>query len=79
MNTALMTAQTEVTFEEAQKNRELSSPLVAIEVKSSRSKVVLPGMERFATAVSHCKKILVGGEGIPLEEFFRSELMSLFD
>ena len=119
MNTALMTAQTEITFEEAQKNRDFRGKLVesavgahlinssigqgfkvsywrerghevafiisrgkkvvAIEVKSSRSKGVLPGTEKFATAVSHCRKILVGGEGIPLEEFFRSEPTRLLD
>lgn len=119
MNTALMTAQTEITFEEAQKNREFRGRLVesavgahlinssisqgfnvsywrdrghevdfiisrgkkvaAIEVKSSRSKGVLPGMERFATVVTHSRKILVGGEGIPLEEFFRREPVTLFE
>ena len=119
MNTALMTVQTEITFEEAQKNRDFWGRLVesavgahlinssieqgfkvsywrerghevdfiisrgekvmAIEVKSSRSKGALPGMERFATAVRHSKKILVGGEGIPLEEFFRSKPVRLFD
>ena len=119
MNTALMTAQAEMTFEEAQINREFwgrlvesavgahlinssiaqgfkvsywrerghevdfvisrGKKVVAIEVKSSRSKGVLPGMERFTNVVSHCRKLLVGEGGIPLKDFFSSEPVSLFD
>lgn len=53
--------------------------VVAIEVKSSRSKGVLPGMERFANVVRNCKKLLVGEGGIPLKEFLSSKPVSLFE
>lgn len=46
--------------------------LVAIEVKSGRARESLPGMEAFARAHRRSRRLLVGGDGIPLEEFLAS-------
>ncbi len=43
--------------------------LVAIEVKSGRAQDRLPGMTAFAEAFRSTRKLLVGGDGIALEEF----------
>jgi uncharacterized protein len=43
--------------------------LVAIEVKSTRGTATLPGMAVFADAFRPTRKLLVGGDGIALEEF----------
>lgn len=42
---------------------------VAVEVKSGRRKGVLPGVEAFGKQFSPGRKLQVGGQGIPLEEF----------
>lgn len=42
---------------------------VGIEVKSSRRRESLAGMEAFANQFKPRRKLLVGGQGIPLEEF----------
>lgn len=42
---------------------------VAIEVKSGRRRETLAGMEAFAEQYNPKRKLLVGGQGIPLEEF----------
>mgnify|MGYP003333915519 FL=1 len=42
---------------------------VAIEVKSGGRKESLPGMEAFGNQFKPKRKLLVGGQGIPLEEF----------
>ena len=44
--------------------------VVAVEVKSGRSRECLPGMEAFSKAYQPLRKLLVGGQGIALEEFF---------
>jgi predicted AAA+ superfamily ATPase len=44
--------------------------VIAIEVKSSRKKTSLPGMEAFSKEFKVKKKLLVGSHGIPLETFF---------
>jgi predicted AAA+ superfamily ATPase len=44
--------------------------VIAIEVKSSRKKTSLPGMEAFSKDFKVKKKLLVGSHGIPLETFF---------
>lgn len=46
--------------------------ITAIEVKSGRQRESLPGMEAFAKAFKPRHQLLVGGQGIPLEEFFLS-------
>lgn len=43
--------------------------LTAIEVKSGRATGILPGIEAFAAAFKPQRKLLVGGDGIPVEEF----------
>ena len=44
--------------------------IIAIEVKRTRKKTNLPGMEAFSKEFPVKKKLLVGSHGIPLEEFF---------
>lgn len=43
--------------------------LTAIEVKSTRARTVQPGMTAFADAFAPQRSLLVGGDGIPVEEF----------
>jgi len=43
--------------------------VTALEVTSSRHKDSLPGMAEFAKEFHPQRKLLVGGRGIPLEEF----------
>ncbi len=43
--------------------------LVALEVKSGRRRDSLPGLDAFAAAFRVDRKLLVGGDGIPLGEF----------
>lgn len=109
LNTALMTAQSGLSFDEARKDRDHWGRLVesavgahlgnaaaegicrvhywrdrnrevdfvvqsgrlltAIEVKSGRTPGVFPGMKAFDEAFHPHRKLLVGGDGIPLEEF----------
>ncbi len=110
MNTALMSATSGRTFEEARvdhewwgrlaesavgaalvnaavsadigvfywasRNREVDfvlhsgKTLVAIEVKTGRRSTSLPGIEAFSRDFDVTRKLLVGGDGIPLDEFF---------
>ena len=44
-------------------------PLVAIEVKSGRAPDTLPGLRVFAETFKPRRTLLVGNEGVPLEEF----------
>jgi len=43
--------------------------IVAIEVTSGRRKLALPGMEAFEKTFRPRRKLLVGGQGISVEEF----------
>jgi len=43
--------------------------LVALEVKSGRRKVTLPGIEAFSNEFPVTRKLLVGAQGIPVEDF----------
>lgn len=43
--------------------------VTAIEVKSGRAREALPGLEAFETAFKPTRTLLVGGDGIALEEF----------
>jgi predicted AAA+ superfamily ATPase len=58
-----------------ERNREVDFVLragktvVAIEVKSGRAPDVLPGLGVFATTFKPRRTVLVGGDGIPLDEF----------
>ena len=109
LNTALISAQSRLTFDEARKDREFwgrlvesavgahlinsaagtgielfywrergrevdfilrsGKTVVAIEVKSGSRKEGLPGMDAFDKAFKPKRKLLVGGDGIPLEKF----------
>jgi predicted AAA+ superfamily ATPase len=109
LNTALMTAQSKLTLEEAKADREFWGRLVesaagahlanaaaagecelfywrernrevdfvvragrtltAIEVKSGRRREALAGMDAFADSFKGVRRLLVGGDGIALEEF----------
>ncbi len=42
--------------------------VIAIEVKSGRRRDKLPGLEAFAAAFTPRRKLLVGGDGIPIED-----------
>lgn len=58
-----------------ERNREVDYVLrfgrrvTAIEVTTGRRKDTLPGMDAFATLYRPQRKLLVGGQGIPIEEF----------
>ena len=77
LNTAPMTAQTGLTLKEAWRDRDRAvdfvaragQTLTAIEVKSGRARDGQPGLAAFAEAYRPKRKLLVGGDGIPLEEF----------
>ena len=109
LNTALMTAQSGRSFEEActqgdfrgrlvesavgahlanaaatgacelfywrERNREVDfvvrahRTVTAIEVKSGRAREMPSGMEAFGVAFKHARKLMVGGDGISVEEF----------
>lgn len=53
----------------------LGKTIVAIEVKSGRSKDTLAGMEAFSSTFKPQKKLLVGGSGISVEEFLSTPVM----
>ena len=109
LNTALMTAQSGLTFKDARADHEFwgrltesavgahlanaaaagacelfywrerdkevdfivraGRRLTAIEVKSVRSRHAQPGLAAFAAAFKPQRKLLIGGDGIPVEEF----------
>jgi len=50
--------------------------VTALEVKSGRSKDVLAGMDAFARAFNPQKKLLVGGQGIPIDEFLSAPVQA---
>ena len=47
--------------------------VTALEVKSGRSPAHLPGTDAFLRAFGPARALLVGGGGIPLEEFLSSD------
>ena len=51
--------------------------VVAIEVKTSASKGVLPGTEAFRRTFRPHRTLVVGGDGLPLEQFFLTPIASL--
>ena len=119
LNTALLSAQSNLSFDAARKDREfwgrlvesaagahlinsatgtgievyywrergkevdfilrLNKAAVAIEVKSGYSKGSLPGMGEFGRIFKPKRKLLVGGEGIPLEKFLSLPVENWFD
>lgn len=52
--------------------------VIAIEVKSTCHKTSVPGIEAFARQFRVHKKLLVGGQGIPLEEFLTTDVNAWF-
>jgi len=119
LNTAILSAQSNLSFDAARKDREfwgrlvesaagahlinsatgtgtevyywrergkevdfilrLNKAIVAIEVKSGYSKGSLPGMEEFGRIFKPKRKLLVGGEGIPVEKFLSVPVENWFD
>jgi predicted AAA+ superfamily ATPase len=51
--------------------------VAAIEVKSGAGKGVLPGMEAFTHTFRPQRTLLIGGDGLPLEQFFRTPAADL--
>lgn len=51
--------------------------VVAIEVKSGASKGMLPGMAAFVHTFRPQRTLLVGGDGLPLEQFFQTPATAL--
>ena len=68
----------------AGRNRELDfvlsrgNELIAIEVKPTAHKMRLPGIAEFSKQFPAAKKLLVGSQGIPLEEFLFTPVEALF-
>ena len=52
--------------------------VIAIEVKSSRRRASATGIEAFARQFRVHRKLLVGGQGIPLEEFLTTDASAWF-
>ncbi len=52
---------------------------VAIEVKSGARRTSLPGLEAFAKKYKPRRLLLVGGQGIPLEEFLSKPVAHWLD
>jgi predicted AAA+ superfamily ATPase len=52
--------------------------LVAIEVKSSRRRDSLPGLDAFARRHPSTRRLLVGGNGIALDDFLLADPMCWF-
>ena len=52
--------------------------LIAIEVKSGSKKSSLAGITTFANRFPVRRKILIGGDGIPIEDFLKMPVVSLF-
>ena len=50
------------------------SKLVAIEVKSHLKKTAIPGIEAFSKEFPVYKKLLVGGDGIPVIDFLQTDI-----
>jgi len=68
----------------AGRNRELDfvlargNELIAIEVKTTAHKSRLPGIAAFSKQFPAAKKLLVGNQGIPVEEFLLTPVEALF-
>ncbi|MBI5741357.1 MAG: ATP-binding protein [Nitrospirae bacterium] len=51
--------------------------IVAIEVKSGKAREALPGMDAFSKAFTPARKLLIGGQGMAIEEFLRTPVQEL--
>jgi predicted AAA+ superfamily ATPase len=54
-----------------------SRTLVAIEVKSGRRRDALPGLQAFAQAFRPQRRLLVGGDGMPIDVFLKMSVQAL--
>ena len=54
------------------------SKVIAIEVKSTRRRTSVPGIAAFAQQFRVHKKLLVGGQGIPVDEFLTTDANAWF-
>lgn len=52
--------------------------MVLMEVKSGRRRDALLGMDVFTKKFGPCRKLLVGGDGMPVEEFFLADIEGFF-
>jgi predicted AAA+ superfamily ATPase len=52
--------------------------VIAIEVKSTARRAAMPGIEAFAKEFPVHRKLLVGGQGVPVEEFLRTDAEAWF-
>ncbi len=52
--------------------------LAVVEVKSSKARLALPGMSAFLEAFGPARKLLIGGDGIPVETFLSEPVESWF-
>lgn len=52
--------------------------VVAVEVKSGRRRGKLPGLAAFANKFKTHRKLLVGADGIPVEDFITTDVLSWF-
>ena len=55
------------------------SRITAIEVKSGRAPQAHPGTKAFAEAFKVKRTLLVGGDGIPVEQFLREPVIGYLD
>jgi len=53
--------------------------LIAIEVKSARMRSSYPGIDRFSSEFPVKKKLLLGRDGLPIEQFLQMDPENLFD
>lgn len=53
--------------------------LIALEVKNTRKKEKLPGIDSFSATFPNTKPLLVGTGGLPVEEFLKIDLNDLFE
>ena len=58
---------------------EYGDSLIALEVKSTMKKTAFSGMQEFAKRFRMRKPLLVGGHGLPLEEFLGKKITYWFD
>ncbi|MFH1310117.1 MAG: DUF4143 domain-containing protein [Candidatus Omnitrophota bacterium] len=53
--------------------------LIAIEVKSGKKRSVFSGLKKFSEEYPHAKTIIIGDEGIKIENFLESPILSWFN
>jgi uncharacterized protein len=56
----------------------MGKAVTAIEVKSGRPRDAFPGLTAFGTAFPKTRKLLLGADGIPVEEFLGKSVEQWF-